>query len=127
MGQLVSFAGAEAKGPFPADMPVENSLQRRWTWSNTFIGKGIMAYYAFNNAPDAPLVFRFENSSYASIVPVGGVFSGNFGFEKINDNEWDRADANYILRRIVKQDGSPTEYWQKLLDWYPRATFIVWS
>jgi len=64
---------------------------------------------------------------------VGGVFdqSSLFGFHKINDNEWDRPDANYVLRRIVAADGSEGPFWQKFITWYdgiqPEGKVLVWS
>merc|ERR1712187_174410 len=126
--QLVSFAGAEAQGTkFPVEMAVENNMPRRWSWANTFVGKAVMAYYAFDAEPDTPLVFNFTNSSYAKITPVGAVFSGFFGFEKINEDEWDRPDANYTLRRVVNADGSAGPFLQNLSDWYPHMEFLGWS
>lgn len=129
---LVSFASAEGKKPFPANVPVYNNLKRRWTWTDGFSGRVVMAYYAFDATPEDPLVFEFKNSSYAVIAPVGGVFGdGVFEFKKINSNEWDRPDANYILRRIVNADGSAGPFWQKFIDWYdgiqPEGKMLVWS
>jgi len=128
---LVSFASAEGKKPFPSIVPVYNNMQRRWTWTDGIIGRFVMAYYAFDATAESPLTFNFTNSSSASIIPVGGVFNGNFGFHKINDNEWDRPDANYILRRIVDGDGSEGPFWQKFVDWYdgiePTGKVLVWS
>jgi len=128
---LVSFASAEGEKPFPALVPVYNNLARRWTWTDDISGRIVMFYYAFDAEPDSALVFNFTNSSYAQIVPVGGVFDGFFGFDKINDDEWDRPDANYILRRIVAEDGSEGPFWQKFIDWYdgiqPEGNVLVWS
>jgi len=128
---LVSFASAEGKKPFPAEVPVYNNLAGRWTWTDDITGRFVMAYYAFDAQPDSPLVFNFKNSSHAQIVPVGGVFDGFFGFDKISDNEWDRPDANYILRRIVAGDGSQGPFWNKFIEWYdgiqPEGKILVWS
>lgn len=129
--QLVSFAGAQGQPPFPATVPVQNNLQRRWTWSNNLFGRFIQAYYAFDALPRTPLVFRFVNSSYANIVPISGVFSGDFGFEQINQDEWDRADAGYVLRRIVNADGSQGPFYTKFIEWYASLVaseeLVVWS
>lgn len=130
---LVSFASAAGQAPFPAKVPVFNNMARRWTWTDSLMGRIVMAYYAFDAQPDSPLVFQFSNSTDATIEPVGGVFDGtsDFGFHKINDNEWDRPDAGYILRRIVNGDGSQGPFWQKFLDWYddvqPSGHMLVWS
>lgn len=129
---LVSFASAEGELPFPAEVPVKNNLARRWTWTDDISGRVVMAYYAFDAAPDSALVFNFTNSSYATIEPVGGVFDDTvFGFKKINENEWDRPDANYILRRIVSADGSKGPFYDKFIEWYdgiePEGKILVWS
>merc|ERR1712113_368958 len=101
---LVSFASARGQKPFPATVPVFNNLAARWTWTDDFWGRIVMAYYAFDSTPNDPLVFHFTNSASASIVPVGSVFGdGNFGFHKIDENAWDRPDANYILHRIIAE------------------------
>lgn len=136
---LVSFASAKGKLPFPAIVPVFNNMARRWTWTDELFlpsvpflgGRFIMFYYAFDAQPDSPLVFNFTNSSGATIIPVGGVFDGTFGFNKITDDEWDRPDANYVLRRIVNGDGTEGPFWQKFIDWYdgidPDGKVLVWS
>lgn len=128
---LVSFASAKGEKPFPAVVPVYNNLAGRWTWTDDIMGRIVMFYYAFDAQPDSPLVFNFTNSSSASIVPVGGVFDGFFGFHKINNSAWDRPDANYVLRRIVAADGSEGPAWQDFITWYdgiqPEGKMLVWS
>eukprot|EP00930_Biecheleria_cincta_P005122 TRINITY_DN106046_c0_g1_i1.p1 TRINITY_DN106046_c0_g1~~TRINITY_DN106046_c0_g1_i1.p1 ORF type:complete len:293 (-),score=40.49 TRINITY_DN106046_c0_g1_i1:139-1017(-) len=130
---LVSFASAGGQPPFPAKVPVYNNMQRRWTWTDSFMGRVIMAYYAFDAQPDSPLVFDFTNSTDATIEPIGGVFddTGLFRFHKISDNEWDRPDAGYVLRRIVNGDGSQGLFWEKFAQWYndvqPSGNMLVWS
>jgi hypothetical protein len=129
---LVSFASAEGKKPFPAMVPVFNNLKGRWTWTDDISGRFVMAYYAFDSDPLSSLDFNFTNSSYARINPVGAVFGdGYFGFKKINKDEWDRPDANYILRRIVNADGSEGQFWDKFIKWYdgiqPEGKVLIWS
>jgi len=128
---LVSFAGAQGQLPFPALVPVPNNLQRRWTWSDNFYGRLVQATYAFEALPRTPLEFRFMNNSYAHIKPISSVFVGNFGFKKINEDEWDRADSGYVLRRVVNADGTEGPFYQKFLAWYARNVrseeIIVWS
>jgi len=92
-----------------------------------------MAYYALTEAPEAPLVFNFTNSSYAEIKPVGDIFDPDqkFLFEEINLDEWNRT-YTYILRRIVYQNGTAqSEYWPKFVDWYKathsHGNMAVWS
>jgi len=129
--QLVSFASAKGKKPFPSSVPVYNNMARRWTWTDNIAGRIVMAYYAVDAKPDSPLVFNFTNKTSARIIPVGGVNSGKtFGFQKISDNEWDRPDANYVLRRIVNADGTAGPFWKKFKDWYkviaPNGRMLVW-
>merc|ERR1712232_670919 len=129
--QLVSFAGGHASSDaFPTVIRFPTSQPRHWTWSDTFIGRAIMAYYAFDSTSDAEQVFNFTNSSYADIVPIASVFSGVFGFEKINEDEWDRVDT-YVLRRIVAPNGSATRFWPKFETWYreafPSGRQLVWT
>merc|ERR1712196_532611 len=87
--QLVSFAGAAndssgaaTNSSFPIAIPVRNNLARRWTWSDTITGRGVMWYYGLSAEADEPLLFNFQNSTNAKITPVGDVFSGHFGFAK---------------------------------------------
>jgi len=128
---LVSFASAKAEKPFPVDVPVFNNRARRWTWTDGLTGRLIMFYYAFDAHVESEAIFQFQNSSYANIVPVGGVFSGDFGFDKINDDEWDRPDANYVLRRVVNGDGTEGPFWQKFITWYDgqqeNGKMLVWN
>merc|ERR1712107_35236 len=99
-------------GPFPASVNMPTQLQRRWSWSDTFIGRAIIAYYSITVSPETMLEFKFVNSSFADIVPVEGIFDGLFfGFKKINEDEWDRAGA-YVLRRIINSDGSEGPFWK---------------
>lgn len=130
--QLVSFAGAEGKGPFPTIVHNPSNKQRRWTWSDTFIGRSIIAYYALTTMPDDGHDFNFANSSYANIIPVADVFGNDtiFGFKKINKDEWDRV-GTYILRRVINPDGSAGPFWHKFLKWYkdsfPSERVVVFS
>jgi hypothetical protein len=128
--QLVSFAGLKGKGPFPTTVHVPTSRKGHWTWSDTFVSRFINFYYTMTSeGAEHPLVFNFQNSSSAKIVPIAGVFDGEFGFEKISKDEWDRTDT-YILRRILNADGNPTRFWDKFLTWYkglyPSERIMVW-
>lgn len=132
--QLVSFAGASGKLPFPAAVVVPDSKARRWTWSDNFFGRAVMAWYEFETNSDAVHVFNFTNSSSATIDPVSATFGKDptlFHFDKIDDDQWSRPDAHYILQRIVKADGSAGPYWQQFLTWYKGqfgdGKMVVWS
>lgn len=132
---LVSFASARGSTPFPAVVHVYNNYARRWTWTDGFVGRLVMAYYAFDAKPESPLTFTFTSDAKATIDPVGGVFEAGghqlFYFNKISNNEWDRPDANYVLRRIVEADGSPGPFWENFTTWYdaiqPTGNVLVWS
>lgn len=129
--QLVSFAGADEEGStFPTSVHVPTNLQRRWSWSDTFKARAIIMYYSMTAPPEETHDFKFKNSSYADIVPVADVISGEFGFKKMNADEWDRVDT-YVLRRVIKVDGAKGPYWQKFRDWYqenyPSGRVIVYS
>jgi len=131
--QLVSYAGASNDpDEFPLIMTAPSNKQRRWTWSDTLTGRGIIAYYMLTTTPETTHLYEFTDSSYANIVPVAGVFGdGVFGFRKTNDsNEWDRVDT-YKLHRIVSANGTATELWPKFEKWYlenfPDGRMIVVS
>lgn len=121
--QLVSFAGAKGSLPYPTTVEVPTSQMGRWSWSDNFLGRGIMAYYAFTSNPDEKQQFQFKNSTYADIIPVGDVFkvsdeNAKFGFKYMNANEWDRVDT-YVLRRIIYGNGTAhPQFWPKFVDWY---------
>ena len=131
--QLISFAMADGEKPFPVEVPVYTSLPRHWSYSDDWLGRGAMAYYAFFSNVMTPSTFRFQNSTSANILPVSGIFEnwGTFGFHKINNNEWDRPDASNIMRRIINADGSKGPFWQKFTEWYtsvhPNGNMLVWS
>merc|ERR1712012_1162372 len=113
-------------------MSVPTKKQRRWTWSDTFIARGIIAYYMLTTTPETTHLYNFTNNSFAYIVPVADVFGDDlFGFEKTDDpNEWDRVDT-YKLHRIVSANGKATEYWPKFHKWYlenyPDGRMVVLS
>jgi hypothetical protein len=117
--QLVSYAGAFTdREKYPLIMEAPSSMPRRWTWSDTFVGRAIIFYYMWTTFPEETHVYNFTNNTYADIVPVAGVISGLFGFKNINANEWDRVET-YTLRRIVDGEGKPTKFWPKFEKWYP--------
>lgn len=117
--QLVSFAGSRGSPPYPTTVFAPFLLQRHWSWSDSFFGRAIVAYYAVTEPADTVNQFKFANSSYAGIVPVADVFGENrlFGFRKINADEWDRVDT-YTLRRVVNADGTAGPFWNRFIAWY---------
>eukprot|EP00929_Paragymnodinium_shiwhaense_P120463 TRINITY_DN92415_c0_g1_i1.p2 TRINITY_DN92415_c0_g1~~TRINITY_DN92415_c0_g1_i1.p2 ORF type:complete len:163 (-),score=14.52 TRINITY_DN92415_c0_g1_i1:419-907(-) len=131
--QLVSYAGATAKGPYPATMKVPSNMARRWTYTDTFLARCIIFYYSMTSVPEEHHIYEFKNSSYADIVPVGDVYGDSkFGFKELADpNEWDRVDA-YTLRRIILPNGTAhPEFWPKFVSWYtdlqPDGRMLVYS
>ena len=122
--QLVTFAGAQGMAPYPTTVKNPSSLAGHWSWSDNFLGRGIMLFYSFTSSAEATHDFFFFNKTYAEIRPVAGaVFGDNpFPMRFINDDEWDRV-GSYILRRVVYGDGTPHPvFWPKFLDWY-RTTY----
>mmetsp|Transcript_31938 Transcript_31938/g.73661 ORF Transcript_31938/g.73661 Transcript_31938/m.73661 type:complete len:270 (-) Transcript_31938:305-1114(-) len=119
--QVVSFANAEGLVPYPTVVKNPSSLAGHWTWSDNFFGRGIMMYYAFISSAEATHDFYFQNSTYASIDAVSDtVFGadGSFPITYINDDEWARGN-DYILRRIIYEDGTPhPRFWPKFINWF---------
>lgn len=121
---FVSFAGGFGTSPFPTHLKMPTNMERHWTWPDTIIGRGTVAYYAFTSSVDTQQVFHFFNKSYAEIVPIAKeLFEGKFIFEDGNDwddHSWNRG-TSYTLRRVIQQSGNATVYWQKFLDFYKDA------
>mmetsp|Transcript_100468 Transcript_100468/g.199493 ORF Transcript_100468/g.199493 Transcript_100468/m.199493 type:complete len:271 (-) Transcript_100468:273-1085(-) len=128
--QLVSFAGSHGSPPYPTVVKVPFSNRRHWSWSDSFVGRFIVAYYALTEPATPKHEFEFANNSYANIVPLADVFDDNniFGFSYLGKNEWDRVDT-YILRRVVYGNGTATPFWDEFLNWYtnlfPNGRIIV--
>mmetsp|Transcript_114771 Transcript_114771/g.203309 ORF Transcript_114771/g.203309 Transcript_114771/m.203309 type:complete len:263 (+) Transcript_114771:92-880(+) len=129
--QLFGFAGAYGSAPYPTSVFNPSSKKGRWTWSDDFAGRFIIAYYSLTESPEVEHNFSFVNSTYASIIPIADVFGSTlFGFKYIDKDAWDRVDT-YILHRVVAANGSAGPYWDKFIDWYttlyPSGRMLVYS
>mmetsp|Transcript_62330 Transcript_62330/g.114817 ORF Transcript_62330/g.114817 Transcript_62330/m.114817 type:complete len:268 (-) Transcript_62330:188-991(-) len=137
--ELLSFAGmtcsdvtnANTSCSHPLRCTIPNSRKHQWSWDNSIAASVIQSYYAFTSSSNSQMVMNFCTDTYGEIqtgltdVPL--IWVDKWPIQKINENQWLRPtifqdasplpDTNYTLTRILKQDGSPTEFLHDFEAW----------
>jgi hypothetical protein len=137
--ELLSFAGMTCVPDTEADSgcdlglrcSIPNSLKHMWSWDDSVAASVIQGYYAFTSSSNSEMVINFCNSTYGDIqtgltdVPL--IWVDKWPIQQLNEDQWLRPtifqeqsplpDTNYVLTRIFKEDGTPTEYYSEFLTW----------
>lgn len=130
---LASFAGVKVNSSsFPLKMIVPNNLKNQWSWQDNTAGDMLMAFYS-QSKPDAPMEIIMQDAANGGIQTAlsdfPGIYVEAWGFHKFNGDQWNRptsfqdkslvgrafGDSNYTLTRIVREDGTKTQYWSDFL------------
>jgi len=119
---FISFAGAfENTSSFPKLLKVPNEEKGTWTWANSFMGWGLMTYYALLESKDGDDAdckygedgkcrvlqdFTWLNSTMGYIDPISPVF-GDDTFWILKEDHDDPDPDRWI--RVTQREGEPFE------------------
>lgn len=139
---LISFAGAvvNSTSSFPVKLTSPTAHAGHWTWGASEAGKFLMNYYAQTSNASEHQQIVFINETFAKFSPVADALSADgrqYLAMKQGPDEWVRANLNpesetpdklqyiYTLVRIVREDGSPTKFWDMFLDYMHNSSNFV--